>query len=34
MTATGNEAVTLSQLKTAIDSVGSSGGGLASLMWT
>lgn len=27
MTATGNEAVTLSQLKTAIDSVGSSGGG-------
>lgn len=27
MTATGNEAVTLSQVKTAIDSVGSSGGG-------
>lgn len=33
MTATGNEAATLSQLKTAIDSVGSSGG-LASLMRT
>lgn len=27
MAATGNEAVTLKQLKTAIDSVGSSGGG-------